>query len=84
VDAAAFAERQNVFVPFSRHAGLHQSRRSLGNNYFLVRRNVIAMGMRNEGEPLRIPGIKPQIQFGQINTARVSNVDHDKIYACLV
>jgi len=42
---------------------------------------VIAMGMRNECEGLRIPRIQPKILSGQKDAALVLNIDHSEIYA---
>ena len=76
-----FAERQDVLVAFARQARLHQARGALGDDDFLVRRDVIAVRVRNEGEALRVPRIEPQILRGQINAALVTNIDHARIYA---
>ena len=39
-------------------------------------RDVIAVGMRNEGEFFCVPGIEPKILSWQKNAALVKNVDH--------
>ena len=41
-----------------------------------MRRDVIAVRVRNKSERLRIPGIEPEILFRQINAALVPNFDH--------
>jgi len=60
-DAALLAEWQQVFDPGARHPRLHQSRGTLGQNYFFMRRDVIAVGVRNKREALRLPWIEPKI-----------------------
>jgi hypothetical protein len=46
-----------------------------------MRRDVIAVGMRNKRERLSIPGIKPKVFVRQKHAAVVTNVDHKKFYA---
>jgi len=46
-----------------------------------MRRNVVAVRVRNKGEVLCIPGVEPEILLRQINTALITNVDHPEIYA---
>ena len=55
VHPSLLAERQHVFDPRARHARLHQTRSALGQNDFLVRRDVIAVGVRNEREAALVP-----------------------------
>jgi len=44
-----------------------------------MRRDVIAMGVRNKSETFRVPRIEPEIVHGQINAALVSDFDHERI-----
>ena len=46
-----------------------------------MRRDVIAVGMRDKRERLSIPGIEPKVFVRQINAAVVANFDHEKFYA---
>jgi hypothetical protein len=45
-----------------------------------MRRDVIAVGMRDKRKRLLIPGIEPNIFARQINTPVVANFDHGKFY----
>src|SRR5438270_9326294 len=81
MDAALFTEWQDVFDSRPRHSRLEQTRGALGKNHFLVRRDVVAVGMRNESEPLRLPGIEPQIVRGKENPVIVAHIEHWQIYA---
>src|SRR5689334_15680457 len=74
-------ERHDVLDPWSRHPGVHQAGRFFGQNYLAVRRDMIAVRMRDEGEPLWIPRIEPQILRRQINAPFVSNFNHLLTYA---
>ena len=75
----AFAKRDDLFPSFAGHPRLHQTRRSLGNDDLRMRRDMIAMRVRNEGQRFRIPWIEPEILFRQENPALISDVDHVKI-----
>ena len=44
-----------------------------------MRRDVIAVGMRNKRKRLPVPGIKPKFFVRQIYATVVTNVDHAKI-----
>src|ERR1044071_5827602 len=46
-----------------------------------MRRDVIAVGMRNKREGLWVSGIKPKLFVRQKHPAVVTNVDHAKFYA---
>lgn len=46
-----------------------------------MRRDVIAVCMRDKREWLSIPGIEPKVFVRQINAAVVTNFDHEKFYA---
>src|SRR6266576_6828067 len=71
-----FAERQNMLASFAWHSRLHQSSGALRHDDLRVRRDVIAVGVRDEREPFRIPRVEPQILRRQINAALVTNLDH--------
>jgi hypothetical protein len=45
-----------------------------------MRRNVIAVSVRNERERFRVPRIEPEIQFRQVNAALVANFNHLRNY----
>ena len=81
VHRSSFAEGQDVLVPFARHSRLHQPGRALRQNDLVVRRNMIAVGMRHEREPFHVPRVQPQILRRQINAALVSNIDHTETYS---
>src|SRR2546423_7990563 len=75
-DGLFLAEVQDVLVPFTRHPRLHEPRGALRDDDLVVRGDVIAVGMRHEGERLRIPRIEPDRFVRQINAAAVSNFNH--------
>jgi hypothetical protein len=68
-----------VFDASSGHPRLHQTRRAFGQNHFLMWRDVIAMGVRNEGETFWVPGIEPEIVRREVDAALVPNFDHERI-----
>lgn len=70
-----------MLIPLARQARLHQTRGSFRDNDFLVRRNVIAVRMRNEGERFRIPRIEPEIVLRQMNATMITHLNHLLIYA---
>ena len=70
-----------MLVPFPRQSCLHQTLSPFRDNNFLMRRDVVAMGMRNKRERFRIPGIQPEVVLGQINSTLVSDLNHIVIYA---
>ena len=70
------SKRQDILTPLSRHARLHQPGGSLRDNDFLVRGNVIAVGVRDEGKRLRIPGIEPDFILRQIDPSFVLDPNH--------
>jgi hypothetical protein len=60
---------------------LEQTRCPLGNNDLLVRRYVVAVGVRNESKAFCVPGIQPQIWLRQVKPAFVMNFNHsEEIY----
>ena len=50
-----------MFGPLTGHARLEQARGPLGENDFRVRRNVIAVCVRDKSETFGLPRIEPQI-----------------------
>ena len=76
----ALAESDHVFVALPRQARLHQPRGSFGDDDFVMRRDVIAVGMRDKREWLSVPGIQPKVFLRQINAPVVANFDHKKFY----
>ena len=70
------AEVQNVFATLARHPGLHQARRPFRDDDLVMRRDMIAVRVRDEGKRLRIPGVEPDVFVRQINAAFVSHFDH--------
>ena len=79
--APLLAERQDVFGARTGHSRLEQTRSALGKNDLVVRRDVIAVRVRNKSEPLRLPRIEPQVVRRQINAVVVADFDHRQIYA---
>jgi hypothetical protein len=75
----ALSKRENMLDASARQAALHQARSALGDDDLFVRRNVIAVRVRNEGETLCIPWIQPQILLRQVNPAFITNFNHKKI-----
>ena len=65
----------------ARQSGVHETRGAIGKDDLIMRRNVVAVRVRNEGEALCIPGVEPEILLWQINAAVKTNVDHHEIYA---
>ena len=64
----------------ARQTDLHQACRALGNDNLLVRRDVVAMRVRNERETFCVPWIQPEILLRQVNAALVANFDHAENY----
>jgi hypothetical protein len=54
-------------------------RRPFRNDDFAVRRDVIAMSVRNECEILRFPWVEPTILLRQKDAAFVVDIDHAEI-----
>src|SRR6266403_5825826 len=69
-------ERQNVFDAMTRQPTLKQTCCRLGNDNLLVRRNVVAVRVRNKSETLCVPRIQPKVLFRQVNAALVTNFNH--------
>ena len=76
VNASLLAERQDVFDASAGHSRLQQTRGTLRKNDLFVRRDVIAMRVRDESEALGFPGIEPQVLRREVNSALVTNLDH--------
>jgi len=76
VNASLLAERQDVFDASAGHSRLQQTRGTLRKNDLFVRRDVIAMRVRDESEALGFPGIEPQVLRREANSALVTNFDH--------
>src|SRR5437899_6467117 len=81
-DSLFLAEWQDDFLTFSWEPRLHQTRGSFRDDDFTMRRDVIAMGVRNKSEIFGLPGIEPETLLRQKNTALVSDIDHNGILAC--
>lgn len=64
----------------TRQTDLHQVRRALGDDNFLVRCDVVAVRVRNERETFCVPWIEPEIVLRQVNAALVANCNHAKNY----
>ena len=78
VHRSPFAEGQHMLDARPWEPRLHESRSELGDNDLVMRRNVIVVRMRNEGEALCVPRVEPQILGRQIKTALIPNMDHAK------
>jgi len=78
VHRSLFAEGQDMLDARPWEPRLHDPRGALGENDLVMRRNVIAVRVRNEGEALGVPRVEPQILRGQIETALIPNMDHAK------
>ena len=74
-------KRQDVLVAFAGKARLHQPSSALGHDNLLVRRDMIAVGMRHESEPFRVPWIEPQIMAGEVDPPLVANFNHSTKYS---
>jgi hypothetical protein len=53
---------------------------ALGNDYLLVRRDVVTVRVGNECETFCVPRIQPEILLWQVNTSLVANFDHAENY----
>lgn len=72
-------EGQKNFPAFPGQPRLHQTGRPFRNNNLAMRRDVIAMRVRNECEILGLPRIEPEILARQKHAAVVSDIDHAEI-----
>ena len=78
-DISFLTERQKNFPAFPGQPRLHQTRRPFRNNNLAVRRDVIAMRVRNECEILRFPRVKPKMLLRQKHAPFISDIDHTEI-----
>ena len=78
VHCSLLAKRQHVLCARAGQTRPHQARGAFRDNDFVVRRNVVAVRVRNESETLPVPGVEPQIVRGQINAPLITNFDHNK------
>src|SRR4051812_20523831 len=72
-----------MFDPFPSDPRLHEPRRSSTGDHLRMPRRVVAVRMRDKGERLRIGRIQPQVVGGQMNTAAITNVDHEHDYCAI-
>ena len=79
-DILFLTEWQKNFPAFPGQPRLHQTRRPFRNNNLAVRRDVIAMRVRNEREILGLPRVEPEILLRQEHAAFISDIDHAEIY----
>ena len=79
--APLLAEGQDMFGASAGHPRLKQTRSAFGKNDLVVRRDVIAVRVRNKSEPLRLPRIEPQVVRRQINAVVMADFYHRQIYA---
>ncbi len=71
-----YAERKHMFVTLARQARLHEARGPFRDDNLIVRRDMVAVRMRDEGERLRLPWIKPDVFVRQINAPLVLHRKH--------
>jgi hypothetical protein len=71
-----FIEREDMLDAATGQARLQEASGPLGQDNFVMRRDVVAVSVRNEGETLWFRRIEPEILGGKINAARVANFDH--------
>jgi hypothetical protein len=64
----------------AREADPHQACCALRNDHFLVRRDVVTVRVRNEGEGFCVPWVQPEILLRQVNTALIPNFNHVQNY----
>jgi hypothetical protein len=69
-------EWQNVFDAMTWQPTLKQTCCRLGNDNLLVRRNVVAVRVRNKSQTPCVPRIQPKVLFWQENAAFVANFNH--------
>lgn len=70
------AKTQNVLAPATGHARMQESGCAWRNDDLIMRRDVVAVRMGNEGETFAIPRIEPKVILRQVNTALVTNIYH--------
>ena len=64
----------------ARQTGSHQACGALGNDYFLVRRDVVTVSVGNERETFCVPWVQPEILLRQEDTAFVAHFNHAQNY----
>ena len=78
----AFLKWDDVLVSLAWQARLHQPRGTFRQNDFIVRRDMIGMGVGHERERFLVPWIEPDVLTRQINATFVMNRNHaEKIVA---
>src|SRR5215472_14000239 len=83
IDAAnrsSLPKWQSMLDARARQADPHQACCSLRKDHLLVRRNVVAMRVRNERESFCVPWVEPKILLRQVNPAVIANFDHAENY----
>jgi hypothetical protein len=65
-----------MFVAFPRQTRLHQPGRSFRNNDFLMRCDVVAVGVGDERKRLPVPRVEPDVFVRQKDAALVTNFNH--------
>ena len=65
-----------MLATFSREASLQEAGGALGDNDLLVRRDVVAVGVRNESERFWLPGVEPDVFVRQVEPAFVLHPNH--------
>ena len=65
-----------MLSPCPGQSSLHQPRRAVRDNDFVMQRDVVAVCVRDKREGLWLPGIEPQVLLRQINSALITNFDH--------
>ena len=72
----AFLKWDDVLVSLARKARLHQPRGAFRHNDFIVRRDMIGVGVRYEREGFLVPRIEPDVLIREINATFVMNRNH--------
>jgi hypothetical protein len=65
-----------MLMPLARQTRLHEARGSFGHDDLVMRGDVIAVRVRDEGKAFRFPRIEPQVVLGKVNAARILDLDH--------
>src|SRR5215471_5897667 len=76
----SFPEWQGMLDARARETNPHQACCALGNDHFLVRRDVVAMRVGNERETFCVPRIQPEILLRQVKPSLVANFNHSENY----
>ena len=67
---------QEVFVALRSEPRSHEPGRPRRRDHFPVVGDVIAVGVRDEGERLSLPGIKPKAVRGNFKPSFIADLDH--------